>query len=353
MSELLTKLTTFGASLGIALVVAAAIYLIHRRLLAFYSNKPSQEHYRQLIMACIWLFGLIFVVLILPVGDEMRGQMLSFLGILLSATIALSSTTIVGNAMAGLMLRALQNCRVGDHIRAGDHFGRISRMDLLHVEIQTEDRDLTTLPNLYLVTNPVTVLRNSGTFLHVEVSLGYDIPRQKIEAALIRAAENTGLETPYVQIRHLGDYSVSYMISGLLTDISKLIATRRKLRANTLDALHDADIEIVSPTFMNTRPLAADAQIRPDRVVVTEHNGDHPEPDEVVFDKAREAEQLDLLKRQYTEESQQLLAVEQELKDAGQGDDRRPLTLQKKKLEASLARIAKQIEEAEAHMNGG
>ena len=353
MSDLLAKLTTFGASLGVVLVVAAIIWAVHRRLLAFYANKPSQEHYRQLIMACIWLFGLAFVVLILPVGDEMRGQMLGFLGILLSATIALSSTTIVGNAMAGLMLRAQHNCKVGDHIRVGDHFGRISRMDLLHIEIQTEDRDLTTLPNLHIVTNPVTVLRDSGTLLHVEVSLGYDVPRQKIEAALIKAAEATGLEKPFVQIRHLGDYSVSYMISGLLTDISKLIATRRKLRAHTLDTLHEAGIDIVSPTFMNTRPLATGAQVGPDQVPVSKHNGDHSEPDKVVFDKAREAEQLNELKQQYTEDSQQLLAVEQELKDAGQGDERRPLSLRKKKLEAALARVAKQIEAADARLRGG
>lgn len=353
MSDLLGKLTTFGVSAGVAVAIALLVWFVHQRLLAFYANKPSEQHYRQLIMACIWLVSLILAVLIMPVGDEMRGQLLGFLGILLSATIALSSTTIVGNAMAGLMLRSLRNCRVGDHIRVGEHFGRISQMDLLHVEIQTEDRDLTTLPNLYIVTNPVTVLRDSGTLLHVEVSLGYDVPRQKVEAALLCAAEKTGLETPFVQVRFLGDHSVGYMISGLLTDIGKLIATRRKLRANTLDELHEAGIEIVSPSFMNTRPLATGEQVRPEQVPGQPHAGDHPEPDAVVFDKAREAEELEELKRKYTEDSQRLLELEQALKEAGQGDERRPLTLEKKKLEAAMARAAKQIDAAEARLKGG
>jgi hypothetical protein len=331
-------------------VVAVLVYLAHMRLLKFYANKPSQQHYRQLIMICIWLFGLILSVLIMPVGDQMRGQLLAFVGILLSATIALSSTTIVGNAMAGLMLRSIRNCGVGDHITVGEHFGRISSMDLLHIEIQTEDRDLTTLPNLYVVTNPVTVLRDSGTILHVEVSLGYDVPRQKVEAALIDAAERTGLEKPFVQIRHLDDFSVSYRVAGLLTDIDKLIATRRHLPANTLDALHDSGIEIVSPNFMVTRQLNNGQQVLPVAVTGEPDVQDLPDPDELVFDKAKQAEELEALKQGYTESSQRLLEIEQELKDAGKGDERRPLSLEKKKLEAAMVRVARQIEALEADL---
>jgi small conductance mechanosensitive channel len=350
MSDLINKLTMFSASLAVVIVVAVLVYLAHMRLLKFYANKPSQQHYRQLIMICIWLFGLILGVLIMPVGDQMRGQLLGFVGILLSATIALSSTTIVGNAMAGLMLRSIRNCGVGDHITVGEHFGRISSMDLLHIEIQTEDRDLTTLPNLYVVTNPVTVLRESGTILHVEVSLGYDIQRQKIEAALIDAAERTGLEKPFVQIRHLGDFSVSYRVAGLLTDISKLIAARARLRSNTLDALHESGIEIMSPSLMVTRPLNNGQQIVPTVSRNEPEVEDLADPDELVFDKARQAEELEELKQGYTEYSQRLLELEQELKDAGKGDERRPLSLEKKKLEATMVRVARQIEALEADL---
>jgi small-conductance mechanosensitive channel len=216
MSDILGKLTLFGISVAIAFVIAALIWFVHRYLLKMYSGKVSEQHNRQLIMIGLSVLGLILAVLLMPVGDEMRGQLLSFLAILLSATIALASTTIVGNAMAGLMVRSLHSFHIGDYVTVGEHFGRISSMDLLHVEIRTEDRDLTTMPNLYVVTNPVTVLRESGTILHVEVSLGYDIPRQKIEAALIDAAERTGLEKPFVQIRNLGDFSASYRVAGLL-----------------------------------------------------------------------------------------------------------------------------------------
>jgi small-conductance mechanosensitive channel len=358
VTEAFDKLALFGVSAGVLVVIVAAAWFVNQRLLGRTAAQPGEQHTRQIIMALIWLAAAILAVLLMPVGDAMRGQLLSFLGILLSATIALSSTTLVGNAMAGLMLKSLRNFRIGDYIKVGEYFGRISNMDLLHVEVQTEDRDLTTLPNLFLVTHPVTVIRSSGTILHVVVSLGYDVPRKKAEAALLAAATKTELlEKPFVQIRDLGDFSISYQVSGLLTDIDKLISTRRKLRANTVDALHDADIEIVSPSYMMTRALAPGHAVLPLRPPVgqtEEEPEDGSNPDEIVFDKARQAEELELHKAQYTDMSQRLIELEQALKEAGPADEaaRRPILLEKKKLEAAMGRLAKRIAAADAALNG-
>ncbi|MEE4184781.1 MAG: mechanosensitive ion channel family protein [Gammaproteobacteria bacterium] len=358
MTEVFDKLALFGVSTGVLLSIIGVVWFVNQRLLGMYGAKPGEQHTRQILMALSWLAAIILAVLLMPVGDAMRGQLLGFLGILLSATIALSSTTLVGNAMAGLMLKSLRNFRIGDYIRVGEYFGRISNMDLLHVEVQTEDRDLTTLPNLFLVSHPVTVIRSSGTILHVVVSLGYDVPRKKAEAALLAAANKTDLlERPYVQIRDLGDFSISYQVSGLLTDIDKLISTRRKLRANTVDALHDAGIEIVSPTYMMTRSLTPGHAVLPLQTPVGEVEEDPDEgsdPDEIVFDKARQAEELELHKAQYTEMSQRLLELEQALKEVDPADEaaRRPVLLEKKKLEAAINRLAKRIAAEDAALNG-
>jgi small-conductance mechanosensitive channel len=358
---ILEKLNVFGLSVGVLAALLVLLWFASTRLSAIYANKPDLQHYRQMILIGLALFGLVSAVLLMPIGDQMRGQLLSFLGILISATIALSSTTLVGNAMAGLMLRWLRNWHIGDYIQVGEHFGKISVMDLLHVEIQTEDRDLTTLPNLYVVTHPVRVLRSSGTILHVEVSLSYNVPRQQIEAALIGAAEQAELESPFVQISNLGDFSVLYRVSGLLTDIKKLISTRRLLRACVLDSLHDAGIEIVSPNYMNTRALDANRLIMPGPIgaAAVDDDAGHPSPDEVVFDKASKAEAVAELKREYTELSQQLIDTEKAIKEAdkelqGEGTEtskeRRSLTLEKKKLEAALMRLEKKISHAEEEL---
>ena len=204
-------------------------------------------------MILFTFIGVVAILISLPISDAIKGQIFSLLGIIISAAIALSSTTFVGNAMAGLMLTGVRVFKIGDFIRVGDHFGRVSERGLLHVELQTEDRDLTTLPNLYLVTNPTKVIHAEGTVISVDVSLGYDINRKEIERYLIAAAETSNLESPFVQVISLGDFSVLYRVSGLLLEVKKIITARSELHKNILDSLQDGGIEIVSPTFMNTR----------------------------------------------------------------------------------------------------
>jgi len=201
--------------------------------------------------------------------------------------------------MAGLMLRAVRNFKPGDFIRVGDHFGRVSERGLFHIEIQTEDRDLTTLPNLYLVTNPVKVIRASGTLITAEVSLGYDISRTKIEALLIEAAQEAELHDPFVHLINLGDFSVTYRVAGLLAEVKQILSTRSRLRINMLEKLHRAGIEIVSPTFMNTRVVPPEKQFIPIEQTATVETTPAAAPEEVVFDKAEEAASLESLREQY------------------------------------------------------
>ena len=283
-------------------VIGIASYLGNRRIVAYYEQRPHLKFRRQLIQIGIGLFGILLLIIFLPIGDEMRGQLLRLYGLIFSATIALSSTTLVGNVMAGLMLKTIGNLKLGSYITVGDYFGRITEMDLLHTEIQTEERDLTTLPNLYLITNPVRVMRSSGTLLSVNVSLGYDVSRHRVEELMIAAATESGLEKPYVQITELGDYSVTYRVSALLTDVGHIIGKRRELRAGTMDALHTAGIEIVSPTFMNTRAFDAGKTFISKKGRKKSVAADAaPSPDAIAFDKAERAESVEKLRKKLEE----------------------------------------------------
>lgn len=293
------------------LVLGAALYYANSRLSTYFAARPHLKFRHQLIQIGGVLVAILFVILFMPFGDILRGQLLRLYGLIFSATIALSSTTLVGNVMAGLMLKAIGNCKPGNYITVGDYFGRISEMDLLHTEIQTEERDLTTLPNLYLVTNPVRVMRTSGTLLSVEVSLGYDVPRQIIEELLIKAAKDAELESPYVQIRNLGDYSVTYQVSGLLKEVNRLLERRRDLRARTMDVLHSEGIEIVSPTFMNTRAITKSKKFIADAPLKQATTDDRPSPDAMAFDKAEKAESVSKLRESLLETEGRIRACDE------------------------------------------
>ncbi len=312
LSDLLTQLLDFTLSSFVLVLLVAGLYAFHQYLLKRFADQPTEQYRRQLIMLGGSLLGLVFAVTIMPIGGQMRGQLLGLLGILLSATIALSSTTLVGNAMAGLMLKSLRKIRPGNFIRVGEHYGRVSEMDLLHTEIQTEDRDLTTLPNLYLVTNPVTVLRPSGTVLSAELSLGYDTPRRIAEEVLIGAAVKAGLKDPFVQIRQLGDFAVTYRIAGIAENLEELLSRRRKLRAMTLDELHAAGIEIMSPTYMNTRATDSEKLVIPPADYRPE-NDTKSTPDAVIFDKAQKAESIEQMREKRQAMHQKLTACQEAL----------------------------------------
>jgi small-conductance mechanosensitive channel len=294
---------------------------------------------RQLVLLAMTVAGLVLVLLLLPMAEGTRQQVLSLLGIVLTAVIALSSTTFVANAMAGLMLRVVQSFHPGDFIRIGAQFGRVTERGLFHTEIQTEDRDLSTLPNLYLVTNPVTVVRSSGTIISATLSLGYDLSREQVEALLKQAGEQAGLEDTFVQVMELGDFAVSYRVAGVLLEVTQLLTARSNLRKQVLDVLHDNSIEIVSPGFMNQRRIADDVRFIPARTKKVPDQGVPVEaqssPETLIFDKAEEASALEKQRDEYKRLIQQL----EDLKQLRKATDESGATT----IEAEMSALAERV----------
>ncbi|GAB5413450.1 MAG: mechanosensitive ion channel [Congregibacter sp.] len=320
--------------------VITGLAVVDRVLRKRWQGMPNEQFRFQLIMLALSLGALVAVLVALPVSDTLRGQLLSLLGILLSAAIALSSTTFIGNIMAGLMLSLLRNARPGDFITVGDLTGRITEMDLLHTEIQTEQRDLVTVPNLHMVTQPTKVVRASGTFIAADVSLGYDVYHRDVETLLLSAIEKAGLKEGFVHVRELGDFSVVYRASGLLEDVKSLLTAGSALRAAMLDALHDAGVEIVSPNFMNTRGLDAQQRFMPARQVPNYDSVAASPAEVVIFDKADNAASVEA----YRAQVEDLRARLAELDESADGAP----SAQKDILERHLSALNQQLADAEA-----
>lgn len=337
----LRTLPAHYAPLLLALALVASGLWLMRRLLLGKRRGAEENLPRQLTMFGLTLVGLVIIVVSAPLPSNLRGDILSLLGLVFTAVIALSSTTFVANAMGGLMLRIVRSFRPGDFIRIGEDFGRVTERGLFHTEIQTEDRDLLTLPNLYVVTNPVKVVRSSGTVVSVSLSLGYDVPRKRIEEQLIRAAEAAGLADAFVHIKELGDFSVTYMVAGFLAETERLLTTRSQLRAQALDALHGAGIEIVSPAFMNQRQLDPLAKVIPARDLPA--SGDEageaePTAEKVVFDKAVQASDLEALR-------DELADIDKRLAERPSAAEKGQLEADRESLEARISRATEDLAE--------
>jgi len=345
LNSFVTTVTTFAPTLATAAAVVALLTAINWFLKRRWQDDADLQFRFQLIMLALTFAGMLAIILALPVNDATRGQLLSLIGILLSAAIALSSTTFIGNIMAGIMLKAVKSARPGDFITVSDLTGRITEMGLLHTEVQTEFRDLVTVPNLYMVTQPMQVVRASGTIITAEVSLGYDVSHVRASKILCEAATDAGLNDAFVHVRQLGDFSVTYRIAGLLEDVKSLISARSHLREAMLDALHANDIEIVSPNFMNTRAVADDTHYIPEPTREPERK-ERTVAEDVVFDKAEEAASVEQIRKSIELVDAELLAVDDDESDETESV-RAKLESRKSRLSERLKAAEQQQKEAE------
>jgi small-conductance mechanosensitive channel len=349
MDQVVAILVKFKNLIGSAALIAGVVVALGvvNRILNRQADPTGSKFRNQLIMSAATFAALLIVILGLPLSPTKQGQLLTLIGIIISAAIALSSSTIMGNAMAGIMLKTVRNFRAGDFIQIGEHVGRVTERGLFHTEIQTAERDLVTLPNMYIASTPVTVARSSGTIISATVSLGYDVPQDRVRKLLQDAASSIGLEEPFVQVVDLGDFSVTYRAAGLLTETKKLLTYKSRLRGAILDTLHEGGVEIVSPHFRNVRTYETDRQFIPVRSFRREPAAEDAAPVEVVFDKAEVAESLSALKHQREELEEKLKEERQKAKDSDTDEARAGrethialLEKQAARLDAAIARAA-------------
>lgn len=198
-TQALALVPTFTAVVLVLLVLTVAGRILERRRIRTGDPKVLS----QAGMVVLGFAGILVIILVLPVSDATRGRLYTLVSVLVSASIALSSTTIVGNAMGGLMIRFVSGSRVrpGDYVRVEQHVGRVTEMGILHTMIQTETRDVTWLPNLWLIGRPVTLRQATGTIVNTTVSLGYDVNRGSARTALLDAARRPSPYGTKVQYR--------------------------------------------------------------------------------------------------------------------------------------------------------
>lgn len=244
-----------------------------------------------------------------------------------------------------LMLRSVGSFRSGDFIEVEGNFGRVSARGLFHTEIQTENRDLTTLPNLYLVSNPVKVVRSSGTIVSANVSLGYDTSQSRVEGLLKEAARQIGLGEPFVQIVDLGDLTVNYRVAGFLEDVKGLVTARSNLRVEVLNTLHNADIEVMSPSVMMQRPIPAGERIMPRREISSRINVDVGQSllEEIIFDKAEEAEAVEMREKKLADCRVERDELKKKLEEAGE--------VEKATIQSRIASLEKRMDSIKASLD--
>jgi small conductance mechanosensitive channel len=318
LNDLLEAIISLIPLMGVIVIFVLILLLVDWVLKRNKHIGKSEGRFSyHIVMLSLTALGILLCLLTLPIDDETEKSLLTVFGLVLTGIITLGSTTFASNALAGLMLRIMNKFRPGDFLRVDEHFGRVTERGLFHTEMQTEDRDLMTFPNMFLVQQPITVIHATGTMISANVSLGYDVPVDRVEKLLVEAGVTAGLEEPFMRINELGDFSVSYRLTGFLKDIKTLLGTRSRLRWAMLNSLHGAGIEIASPSIMIQRPIGKDDKIVPARVSAAELIVPESGSSETrIFDKAEKAGKLEGLRQRHQEMKDQVKNLKESLNTA-------------------------------------
>lgn len=317
---------------GIGLTLGHVLLISRHKELGSEARLP-----RQLVLLLLTILSLVLVIIAAPLPDSTRDQILTLMGIALSAAIALSSTSFVTNFMAAVMLRVTKPFKVGDFITVGELFGKVSARGLFDTEIQTENRELIAIPNATFITQSVTVARRSGVIVSTTLSLGYDIAFADVEPLMLEAAAGAGLSDPYVHIVGLGDFSISYRVCGLLTDLESILTARSELHRQLLLKLHGGGFEIVSPSITRHINQSAEDKILP-QPRYTAPRETKVLAENIVFDKANEIAGIEANRNE-------LRIKIKQLKDSKNVDiDRGPLEAELAELEHFLQELKKKTD---------
>lgn len=228
----------------------------HGRLRVTLVHPETMTATRRIVTLLVWALGIAIAYPYLPgaSSDAFKG-----LSVLLGLMITLGSTSIMTQAMSGLVVIYARALRRGDFVEIGGIQGVVTEVAVFATKILNLRNEEITIPNAVLVSSPIhnfSRLANSqGTLLSARVGIGYDASWRQVHALLEQAARATpGLRAdppPKVYQRALSDFYVEYeLLVGTDHPLERL-ETLSQLHANIQDAFREAGIEVLSPHYID------------------------------------------------------------------------------------------------------
>jgi small-conductance mechanosensitive channel len=173
--------------MGLVLTLLIGVFIARRAMLHVYFRKKGErirDHFVVTITQVAYLMAgvLLFFMLLLLFRVNIREFLTSMS--LVAAALALVFKDYVSNALNGMIFMFSDTFTVGDLVRIGNHKGRIEGINLLNVQLRTDNDELVLIAN-NLVLQLVTVNYSKGSYHTIMVE--FSVPASRV-------AELEGLE---------------------------------------------------------------------------------------------------------------------------------------------------------------
>jgi small-conductance mechanosensitive channel len=257
--------TSLPSLVGVAavLLVTRAISLWVSRLLVEVEHGVRAVHWlaqeqakatRRIASGVIWVLGIATAYPLLPWSDSRAFQGMS---VVLGLAVSFASGGLINHWVSGLMVLYSRSFRVGDFVAVGAIEGVVTEMGALATKLRTMRREEVTIPNGVMASdklvNHTRLAAEQGMLLSTSLSLGYDVPWQRVRELLLAAAAATpGVAVepaPRVLTWELSDFFVTYQLHAYLARDADRIAVRAELNTRILDRFAAAGVQIMTPHF--------------------------------------------------------------------------------------------------------
>lgn len=262
-------------AIAAVLLIARAIAVWIARLLAEVEQGArtmtwlAQEQARatrRIATGLIWILAAAISYSLLPWSGSpiFRGMSL-----VIGLGASLASAGLVNQWISGLVVLYSGSFRIGDYVKVGDVEGFVAEIGALATKIRTIRREEITIPNAVVTTEKQTNYTRlgleQGALLSTSISIGYDVPWQRVQALLLQAAASTkGVRrhpSPRVFQWELTDFYVHHQLHVYLERAEDRAYVRSDLNARILDAFASAGVQIMTPHFESQpeKPVIATA----------------------------------------------------------------------------------------------
>jgi small-conductance mechanosensitive channel len=246
------------------------LVLVHKLFLAietgaikikgFYADwaEPTYKLVRFLIFA-------LALVAVFPYLPGSKSPAFQTVGVFLGVVFSLGSSSVVANALSGVILTYMRALKVGDRVKIGETFGDVVERTLLVTRVQTIFNEVVTVPNSVLlngqIVNYSTMAEQGRLILRANVTIGYDAPWPRVHEALLEAARRTPLvlsdPKPYILQTALNDYNVGYELNAFVREAQRSHFIQSDLHQFIQETFDEAGIEILSPMYNTVRQSVA------------------------------------------------------------------------------------------------
>lgn len=243
----LGRLLPFVLILVVGLIVIRIITaIINKALEKSKLEKAAHSLIKSLVKAVLYI--LLALIAASSLGIDVTGIVALASVVTLAISLALQNS--LTNLIGGFTLLYTHPFTSGDYVEVAGQAGTVKEIGMAYTKLITPDNKLVQIPNGTVVANDITNYSCTGTRrVDVSISASYDVPVNKVLAALEKAGNVDGiLADPaiFTNVTEYGDHAISYVVrvwcpTDLYWDVHKAITLKIK------DVFDAENIEMTYP----------------------------------------------------------------------------------------------------------